>query len=131
MQEKVDIPSWAHFHGATHPLELREQWFPEAAGLITLSEHDEGRPQVILEAMAAGLPVIASDQPAHRDVILNGKTGWLVSSRHEFQEGLSWLKKKDNNIRMGERARMWIREHIGTWDDCAERYMKAYQSVMR
>jgi glycosyltransferase involved in cell wall biosynthesis len=131
MQETVVIPPWAHFHGATHPRELLERWFPEAAGLITLSEHDEGRPQVILEAMAAGLPVIASDQPAHRDVILNGKTGWLVSSRHEFQEGLSWLKEKDNNIRMGEQAKMWIRDHVGTWDDCAERYLKAYQSVMR
>ncbi len=131
MQEKVAIPPWAHFHGATHPRELLERWFPEAAGLITLSEHDEGRPQVILEAMASGLPVIASDQPAHRDVILNGKTGWLVSSRHQFQESLSWLKEADNAICMGTRARTWVAENIGTWDDCADRYMKAYQSVMR
>jgi len=131
LQEKVDMPAWVHFHGATNPLALREKWFPEAAGLITLSEHDEGRPQVILEAMASGLPVIASDQPAHRDVIRHGETGWLVSSQEEFQEALSWLKKRENNIQMGSQAAAWVQENIGTWDDCAERYLKAYQSVVR
>jgi len=131
LQEKIDMPPWAHFHGATHPRELREKWFPEAAGLITLSEHDEGRPQVILEAMASGLPVIASDLPAHRDVIRHGETGWLVSSPDAFQESLYWLGKRENNLQMGNRARTWVLKSIGTWDDCAERYMNAYQSVAR
>jgi glycosyltransferase involved in cell wall biosynthesis len=131
LQEKVDMPPWVRFHGATHPRELREKWFPEATGLITLSEHDEGRPQVILEAMASGLPVIASDLPAHRDVIRHGETGWLVSSQNEFQDTLSWLKKRENNLQTGNRARTWVAKNIGTWDDCADRYMNAYQSVMR
>ncbi len=130
LQERVDIPPWVHFHGPTHPQELRDKWFPEAAGLITLSEHDEGRPQVILEAMASGLPVIASDLPAHRDVIRQGKTGWLVSSQKEFQEALHWLKERENNMQMGNQAKTWVLKNIGTWDDCAERYVKAYQSVM-
>ena len=131
MQEKVDMPPWVRFHGATHPRELREKWFPEAAGLITLSEHDEGRPQVILEAMASGLPVIASDQPAHRDVIRHGETGWLVSAQQEFRETLCWLKDRENNLQMGDRARAWVRESIGTWDDCAGRYVDAYRAVVR
>ncbi len=131
MQEKVTIPDWARFHGATHPRELRDKWFPEAAGLITLSEHDEGRPQILLEAMAAGLPVIVSDQSAHRDVIRHGETGWLVSSQKDFQEALSGLRNRENNIRMGTQARKWVLENIGTWDDCAERFMRAYQSVVK
>jgi len=131
MQEKVDMPSWVCFHGATHPRELREKWFPEAAGLITLSQHDEGRPQVILEAMASAMPVIAFDQPAHRDVIRHGETGWLVSSQKEFHEAVTWLKKKDNNILMGIRARAWVLKNIGTWSDCAARYVDAYRTVVR
>lgn len=130
LQEKVDMPPWVRFHGATHPRELREKWFPGAAGLITLSKHDEGRPQVILEAMASGLPVIASDQPAHRDVIRHGETGWMVNTQAGFAEALSWLRNRANNAAMGDRARVWVRENIGTWDDCAERYMKAYRSVL-
>jgi glycosyltransferase involved in cell wall biosynthesis len=65
------------------PRALLEEWFPQAAGLITLSQHDEGRPQVLLEAMAARLPVIASNLPAHRDLIRSGETGMLVDS-HSF-----------------------------------------------
>jgi len=131
MQERVDMPPWVRFHGATHPRELQERWFPEASGLITLSEHDEGRPQVILEAMASGLPVIASDQPAHRDVIRHGETGWLVSSQGEFVEAVTRLKKRENSRQMGDRAKAWVQENIGTWADCAERYMDAYRAIVR
>lgn len=130
MQEMIDMPPWVRFHGATHPRELRQRWFPGAAGLITLSEHDEGRPQVILEAMASGLPVIASDQPAHRDVIQHGKTGLLVDTQTGFREALSRLRNGENNTAMGTRARTWVRENIGTWDDCAQRYMDAYRTVL-
>ncbi|HHQ4709816.1 TPA: glycosyltransferase family 4 protein [Aeromonas veronii] len=40
--------------------------------------------QVILEAMASGLPVIAFSNPAELEIILSGKTGILVSSSHDF-----------------------------------------------
>lgn len=86
---------------------------------------------MILEAMASAMPVIASDQPAHRDVIRHGETGWLVSSQKEFHEAVTWLKKKDNNILMGMRARAWVLENIGTWSDCAARYVDAYRTVVR
>ncbi len=90
MQEQVKIPSCVRYHGATHPEELLTQWFPQACGLITLSRHDEGRPQVILEAMASGIPVLASDLPAHRDTILHHETGWLAATPEELLQGLNW-----------------------------------------
>ena len=128
--EKLVLPPWTHFQGSTHPAALEQKWFPEAHGLISLSEHDEGRPQVILEAMAAGLPVIASDLPAHRDVIRHKKTGWLVSSAQDFKNGLSYLSNRENNMRIGDSARDWVTNHIGTWSDCAARYVTAYQDLM-
>lgn len=130
MQEKLAIPSWVHYHGPTYPAELRDIWFPQAAGLLTLSSHDEGRPQVILEAMAAGLPVIASDQPAHRDVIRDGETGCLVSSREAFHAALGGLELPANNNIVGRAARAWMRTTIGTWDDCAARYQTAYGDLL-
>ncbi|UUZ69987.1 glycosyltransferase [Polaromonas sp. P2-4] len=118
------------YHGPTHPADLLQQWFPQACGLITLSRHDEGRPQVMLEAMAAGLPVLASDLPAHRDMVQHRQTGWLAASRDELCQGLDWLEDPVNNLHTGQAARKWIKNSIGTWDDCAGRYAAAYQSLL-
>jgi hypothetical protein len=130
MQEKMALPSWLTYHGPTHPAELLQTWFPQACGLITLSRHDEGRPQVMLEAMAAGLPVIASNLSAHRDIIRHRQTGWLVDSADEFRDALARLEMPDQNQEAGNAARSWIKENIGTWDDCAGRYAAAYERLL-
>lgn len=130
MQENLAIPDWVHYHGSTHPDALLNTWFPSATGLITLSRHDEGRPQVLLEAMAAGLPVVASELAAHRDLIRSGETGILVDSRVEFAAALEVLQSPTVNQDMGTAARAWIKKNVGTWDDCAARYFAAYQSVL-
>ncbi len=130
MQEDIDLPSWVTYHGPTHPADLLQHWFPMASGLISLSRHDEGRPQVMLEAMAAGLPVLASDVPAHRDMVQHSQTGWLAANRDELCKGLDWLEDSVHNQNTGQAARKWIKDSIGTWDDCAGRYTAAYQSLL-
>ena len=130
MQEELELPDFVHYHGATNPDALATKWFPEAAGLITLSQHDEGRPQVILEAMAAGLPVIASGQVAHADVIQDGSTGWLVNTQDQFNRACEHLRQPSNNAAMGAAAQSRMRTTIGTWDDCAERYVSLYRGLL-
>lgn len=49
-----------------------------AADVFVSSSVGEGLPIVQLEAMAAGLPVIATDIPGVREVVLDGETGTLV-----------------------------------------------------
>jgi glycosyltransferase involved in cell wall biosynthesis len=130
MQEAVELPSWVHYHGPAHPAELLKQWFPMACGLVTLSRHDEGRPQVMLEAMAAGVPIVASDLPAHRDMIQHRCNGWLAMDRERFREGLEWFENPVNNRDAGSAARQWVRGTVGTWDDCAARYAAAYSRLL-
>jgi hypothetical protein len=130
MQEAVHVPTWVQYHGPTHPRELQQTWFPKAAGLITLSRHDEGRPQVMLEAMASGLPVVASSLPAHCDMVQHRQTGWLTADSHALIEGLDWLEVPLHNQQAGQAARQWIKDTIGTWDDCAARYATAYRELL-
>ncbi len=131
MQEELEIPSWVNYHGSTYPDELREKWFPKAAGLVTLSQHDEGRPQVMLEAMASGIPIIASKIPAHENFISHKKTGILVSSNKEFCAGLEWLSGEEHNHLISHGARSWVQQEIGTWKDCAERYGNVYSELLQ
>ena len=130
MQEQLDIPDWVHYHGSVTPEQLANEWFPGAQGLITLSRHAEGRPQVMLEAMAAGLPIIASRMPAHADIVADGVTGSLCDSPQDYADALVSLENPATNLRMGAAARSWVTREIGTWDDCATRYVSIYRQLL-
>lgn len=130
MQESVDLPAWVHYHGAASPDTLRDHWFPTATGLITLSQHAEGRPQVMLEAMASGLPILASALPAHASFLRHGDTGWLCDAPDTLAGGLAALEDAVTNARIGAAARAWAAREVGTWDDCAERYLRAYHRLL-
>lgn len=130
MQEKLTIPDWVFYHGPTHPKALQDIWFPQSAGLISLSQHDEGRPQVMLEAMASALPIIASAIPAHQNLLHHKQTGWLCHSQKDFATAISQLSEPECNEAIGRHARMWVKQNIGTWDDCARRYLHAYRDLL-
>ena len=129
MQEQITLPDWARHHGPVSTEALRRDWFPRAHGLITLSQHAEGRPQVMLEAMAAGLPIIASRLPAHEDLLRHRETGWLCGQASDVGDALEVLEDPNINMAIGLCARQWARREIGTWDDCAARYVKLYQDL--
>jgi glycosyltransferase involved in cell wall biosynthesis len=76
------------------------------------------------------LPVLASSLPAHRDMLQQRQTGWLAASRNELCQGLAWLENPPNNQQTGQAARQWIKDTVGTWDNCAERYANAYRNLL-
>ncbi|WP_244481349.1 glycosyltransferase [Stenotrophomonas nitritireducens] len=131
MQEQVVIPDWIFYHGPAKSRQLIDEWFPRVHGLITLSCHAEGRPQVMLEAMAAGMPIIASHLPAHADIVEDGVTGALCGSPSEYAKAVEKLEDRDLNHAQGETARALAHGRIGTWDDCASRYMAAYRCLLK
>lgn len=55
-------------------------WLHQAS-LFVLSSLTEAMPNVILEAMATGLPVVATRVGGLPEVVVSGETGWLVPPR--------------------------------------------------
>jgi hypothetical protein len=130
MQEDVEVPEWVHYHGSVTPEQLVNEWFPRACGLISLSRHAEGRPQVMLEAMAAGLPIVASNMPAHASIVVDGVTGRLCDSAEEYRMAVGALEDEQTNRRLGQAAKQWVNGEFGTWNDCAERYTRIYRRLL-
>jgi glycosyltransferase involved in cell wall biosynthesis len=83
----VEIKSWI---SDKELLEL----YADCKGLITTSINEDFGMNVV-EAMAAGKPVIAPKEGAHQDAIINGKTGVLI-------EGINEKKLADAIKKMGE-----------------------------
>ncbi|MGI9237278.1 MAG: glycosyltransferase family 4 protein [Woeseiaceae bacterium] len=131
MQEDIALPAWIHYHGAVTPDTLIRDWYPQATAMVTLSQHDEGRPQVLLEAMAAGLPVIASRLPAHQDLLDSTGGGILVNSEDAFGAAVKSVSDAETRASLAARARKSIRSAYGTWDDCAARYGEHYRYLMQ
>lgn len=130
MQEQVDVPVWVRYHGSATPEQLTNEWFPGAQGLITLSRHAEGRPQVMLEAMASALPIVASRMPAHTDIVDDNVTGILCDTQKDYAAALLTLEEPSVNLGMGRAARTWVKQEIGTWDDCVSRYINVYRRLL-
>lgn len=87
----------------------------------------EGFGQVILEAMAAGLPVITSNNTAGPDIIEHGVDGLLFAAGDliGLKELLDWVLTHPDEVRkMGERAREKARNF--TWT----RYGATWRSIL-
>ena len=48
------------------------------ADLFWLASDQQGAPSALLEAMAAGVPVVTTDTASHRAIVESGRTGFLV-----------------------------------------------------
>jgi glycosyltransferase involved in cell wall biosynthesis len=86
-----------------------------AAHIVCLPSYREGLPKALLEAAAAGRPIVTTDVPGCRDVVTDGENGLLVPARnaHALADALQRLLTDQSvRLRMGtanrERAeRMW------------------------
>ena len=88
----------------------------------------EGFGLVILEAMAAGLPAIASENTGGPDVIEEGKEGFIVAAGdvEALRKKMEWcLRNPENVAEMGRAAHRKASRY--TWD----RYGQAYAEIVR
>lgn len=81
-----------------------------------LSSHcNEGLPNVVLEAMAASKPVIATDVGGTREAVIDGFTGYLIPPRdpRALAEKILWMIDHPEASReMGLRGRRRVEEHF-------------------
>lgn len=113
-------------------------WQDNIAGLLraaqgfVLASQWEGMPNVILEAQAAGLPVISTAAEGVAEIILPGETGWIVPVGNAAELARCWddaLNNRDLTQRIAAAGQQRVQQHF-TWDTMAERYMAIYRDCV-
>ncbi|MBM7120580.1 glycosyltransferase [Dyella kyungheensis] len=103
------------------------------ADVFVLSSRSEGRPNVVVEALAGGLPVISTDLEGVQGMVRNGDTGWLVAVDDADAMAAALDEAVTDRVelqRRGERARAVARTQIGTWADTARCYTTLFQTAL-
>jgi glycosyltransferase involved in cell wall biosynthesis len=82
LSDQLDLKQVVSFEGAVaENAEVRRAFFE--ANVFCLASRQEGFGIVFLEAMAAGLPVVAARAGAVPEVVADGRTGLLVPAGDE------------------------------------------------
>jgi len=95
----------------------------------------EGQSNSIMEAMAAGVPVVATDVPGTRDLVVHGETGCLVpvgklSRAAVAAETNAILDDADLARRLGEAGRRRMREEFSV-EKMVDRYAALYRVLLQ
>jgi glycosyltransferase involved in cell wall biosynthesis len=110
---------------------------PDAAKLLRvmnvfwLASDFEGLSNSLMEAMAAGVPVVVSNIPPNRELVVDGETGFLVNvgDRVAFQQFTERLLADPKLAkRMGDAGRERMRRHFSI-DSMVAAHAKLYREV--
>ncbi len=104
-----------------------------ACDVFVLSSRQEGFPITILEAMAAGKPVVTTDVGGCAEAVVDGETGVVVPPENPeaLAEALEYvLTHPDEARRMGEAGRRRVEEHF-TVEAMVRKHVEVYERVVR
>lgn len=128
LAEDLDISDRVHFAG----YQSRPEQFLHAMDIFALTSRLEGMPLAILEAWAAGLPVIASRVGGVPRMISAGQTGLLFDFGDEAALGESMsrlLESPDEARRLGEAGRDYVRSRYDL-RVMADTYERHYRDLL-
>ena len=104
-----------------------------AADLLVLPSLSEGRPNIILEAMACGIPIVATRVGGIPELIRDGENGILVPPNDVealTKAILAVLKMDDRRETFGKRARETLESLKVDWESSAEKMAGVYEKVL-
>jgi len=101
--------------------------------VFTSTTYPEGLPNSIIEAMALRKPVVSTDIPGPRDIVIDKETGFLVppGDTKAMSEKINYLlANKEAYRKMGEAGRIRA-EELFNIKLCAKRLEELYESLLQ
>lgn len=129
--DQLGIRSMISFMGRRSYEEI-PTWL-KSADVIVLSSISEGLPSILLESMACGKPMIATDVGGIAEILKDGSTGRLVPARDSEKLAEALLDVLVTNpeqlTEMGEQAYQASKAY--TWSQNASKVIHLYQQVLK
>lgn len=104
-----------------------------AADVSVLTSLKEGIPRALMQAMAVGVPVVATDVKGSREVVVNEETGFLVPL-HDVdalaKRVAQLLDSPTMRREMGARAVAYVRRHFDE-EQVVKRLVTIYRSALK
>ena len=103
-----------------------------ACDIFCQLSRSEGLSNALLEAMACGLPCIASNVGGNPEVVVDGESGFLVPSEDPQAAAnriLELLNHPDLREKLGRQARLRVQQHF-TADRMADRIVELYDQAI-
>jgi len=129
LMDELGVRDRVHFLGWLDRASLIE-WYRRANLFLFPSRH-EGMPNAVLEAMAAGLPVIATRIAGNEELVVDGLSGALVPPQDAaaLREALRPLLVEEGlRRRMGQASFERVRQHY-SWERSAQAYLSLFQNI--
>lgn len=125
--QQMGVREQATFTGFLSGQELIDAYF--AMDLFAFASHSETQGMVLAEAMAAGTPVVAVSGTGVRDMLVNGRNGWLIERDDvaAFVEALDKIRSMSAPQR--DRFRRGSRETAESVSQtrCAQKMLALYE----
>lgn len=126
---RLGLKKFLIFKGAQNQSEVKE--LLSIADVFINPSHSEGLPRSVLEAAAAGLPIVATDVGGTDEIVRHGVSGVLVkeSDPSTFKEGVSQIVKHRVKARhFGRKAQEHVKEHF-QWEKITQAYVDLFSEL--
>jgi UDP-glucose:(heptosyl)LPS alpha-1,3-glucosyltransferase len=128
LAHELGIGDAVHFAGAVARCELPE--FYLAGDLYAMLSRFDTFGMVVLEAMAAGLPVLISGAVGARDLVREGENGFIIENPEDTDavaDRIGAMLHGDTREKMGREALITAGEN--SWEQTVDRVLALYKEI--
>lgn len=120
-----------HFGGQVSQLELPRYY--QMADLYVSASHIDGSSVSLMEALASGLPALASDIPANKEWVSEGINGWLFPDGDvdALASGILRAYSERKDMKSISRAARRTAEKKADWKENFQKLLEAYDMAVK